>query len=63
MTRHEDAVAEAYRNARELVGSEATAFELARQCYDDLWPGRAGDQIDREVEQIVQPVRTAMAAG
>ena len=66
MTRYEDevaAVAEAYRDARELMGSEAAAFELARQCYDDLWPGRAGDQINREVDQIVKPVRTALAAG
>jgi hypothetical protein len=65
MMRHEDevaAVAEAYRTARELMGSEATAVELARQCYDDLWPGCAGDQVNREVDQIVKPVRAALDA-
>ena len=66
MTRYEDevaAVAVTYRDARELMGSEATAFELARQCYNDLWPGRAGDQVDRGVDQIVKPVRAALDAG
>jgi hypothetical protein len=57
------AVAEAYRNARELMGNEATAFELARQCYNDLWPGQPTDHVDRKVEQIVRPVRNALAAG
>ena len=66
MTRYEDevaAVAETYRDARELIGSEPMAFELACRCYDDLWPGRAGDQVNREVDQIVQPVRAALDAG
>ena len=64
MTRYEDevaAVAETYR-ARDLKSSEATAFELARQCYDDLWPGHPPDQVGREVEPIVRPVRAALAA-
>jgi hypothetical protein len=36
--------------ARELMSSEATAFELARQCYDDLWLGHPSDQVGREIE-------------
>jgi hypothetical protein len=66
MTRYEDevaAVAEAYRSARERTGSETMAFELARQCYDDLWPCHPPGQVRREVEQIVKPVRNALAAG
>ena len=66
MTRYEDevaAVAVTYRDARERMGSEATAVELARQCYDDLWPGHSPEQVGREVEQIVKPVRAALAAG
>ena len=58
MTRYEDevaAVAEAYRTARELMGSETAALELARQCYDDLWLGHPSDQVGREIEQIVLP--------
>ena len=48
---------------RELMSREATAFELARQCYDDLWPGHPPEQVGREIEQIVKPVRAALAAG
>jgi len=40
---------------RELMSREATAFELARQCYDDLWLGHPSDQVGREIEQIVLP--------
>jgi hypothetical protein len=66
MTRYEDevaAVAVTYRDARELMGSEATALKLARQCYNDLWPGHPPEQVGREVEQIVRPVRAALATG
>jgi hypothetical protein len=37
------------------MSREATASELARQCYDDLWLGHPSDQVGREIEQIVLP--------
>ena len=36
--------------ARELMSREATAFELAGQCYDDLCLGHSSDQVSREIE-------------
>lgn len=59
----EVAVAEAYANARSLRADDATAVELARQCYRDLFPGVSEDQVAAEVERIVKPVREAVDAG
>lgn len=59
----EAVVAGIYGSAREARADEDTAFELARQCYDDLWPGLPPDQVTAEVERIVSPVRQAIATG
>ena len=66
MTLHEDRlafVAMTYGDARDWRGSDETAFELAHQCYNDLFPGHAADHVDREVSDIVKPVRDALAVG
>ncbi|WP_158046440.1 hypothetical protein [Skermanella pratensis] len=59
----EAAVAEVYANARSLRADEATAAELARQCYRDLFPHVPDDRVAAEVERIVKPVRDAVDAG
>ena len=48
----EVAVAEAYANARSLRADDATAAELARQCYRDLFPGVPEDRVDRKSTRL-----------
>ncbi|MGF7213723.1 hypothetical protein GGE65_008373 [Skermanella aerolata] len=56
------AVGSIYWAARKGHADDGVAFELARQCYDDLCPCVPPEQAHAEVNRIIEPFREAIAA-